>query len=437
MKSIPNLIDKLFIRYYLIIYNLYMLSMDIFIPKKTIFSIVFNAVALLFLVYITVARGIYNKKFIFVYLYIIFLVLLVIIQSSDYLYSFANLVKYIMGLMCLPIGFNILSSTSKYKEFQKTGISCLMIYVINIFLANIFDWRNSDGLYSVDGLRFGNLFGDSMYENAYLVASLFLLLTFFSKYKKGIILLLVACSILVIINMKRTTIAVLIIGLVAYLILYFKDNTLKKQLSLIHLKYLKYFLIMFIISIPFSYSYMKVNYDARQKQFAKAREDITNEGRVAEFLVISNDIFCSNKISLFLFGKETFNLVGTYGNGSFGGRQIHNDYSKLINGTGVIGLFFWILIFCRLITWMQYLRKTNSCDKGKIGAILYPLYFSFIIIYCISMTSGVMDAVLSSSFFYASLGGMLRYFYNRNLWYREMLRVEKENANQKKLTCFL
>ncbi len=70
-----------------------MLSMDIFIPKKTIFSIVFNAVALLFLVYITVARGIYNKKFIFVYLYIIFLVLLVIIQSSDYLYSFANLVK--------------------------------------------------------------------------------------------------------------------------------------------------------------------------------------------------------------------------------------------------------------------------------------------------------------------------------------------------------
>ena len=75
---------------------------------------------------------------------------------------------------------------------------------------------------------------------------------------------------------------------------------------------------------------------------------------------------------------------------------------------------------------MLNLKNAIRHEDGIIGSILYPLYFSFIIIYCISMGSGVIACVFSSSYLFASLGGMLRYFYNRNIYLaREQKRIRQ------------
>ena len=113
-----NFVDRMFFRYYLIIYYLYMMSVNVFFPKGGPVGYVVNGILLLFILYASVVRNKYNSKFILVYLYLLFTLLLVIFQSSNLLYSITNYIKYTMGLLCLPIGFNLLSSVRKLKEFQ-------------------------------------------------------------------------------------------------------------------------------------------------------------------------------------------------------------------------------------------------------------------------------------------------------------------------------
>ena len=146
--------------------------------------------------------------------------------------------------------------------------------------------------------------------------------------------------------------------------------------------------------------------EARQNTFERAREDITGEGRIAEFIYITDEILRSDKTLTLLFGKETFNLVGTYANGRFGPRQIHGDYSILLNGTGVMGCLVWVLIHLYLI--LKIISLKRNSHKNGISTVLYSIYLSSFLVYCISMGSGVFDLVISSSFFYASLGGGLR-----------------------------
>lgn len=421
-----TIVDKIFIRYFFIVYYLYAMSVDIIIPKKSILGIVLNAAILLFFIYVIVSKCLNNdKKFLIIYLYIIYCFILILLQSTDIVYSLTYFAKYTIGLLCLPIGFNLLSSLKKLRMFQLTGIICMLLYVLNIVLANVFNWKNSKG-YTDEGLDVGNLFSDALYLNVYVIVSVFFLIVLFPEKKKWILTLCAICAILIVVNMKRTVIGVLAIGLIIYLLFYYNRNRLSTKLSLMHIRILSIFIGLSIIVLPFFYNYIEINLAARKSSFERASEDIMNEGRMAEFAFISNEILNSDKAKTLLFGEETFNLVGTYANGRFGDRQIHGDYSILLKGLGAIGLIFWFSILIYLTMLMLNLKNAIRHEDGIIGSILYPLYFSFIIIYCISMGSGVIACVFSSSYLFASLGGMLRYFYNRNIYLaREQKRIRQ------------
>lgn len=401
------------------------MSVNVFIPKGSIFGVILNIVMIAFLLYAIIIKGKYHKEFAGIYLYVLLLSLLILIQSSDYLYSFRNFARYLFGLLCLPVGFNILSSLKKFRDFQKTGIVIMILYIVNIIIVNLFNLGSTSG-YGGDGLEIGNLFSDALYANIYVITSIFLLLLLFPDKKRVILILSAICAILVVVNMKRTTILVLAVGLVLYLFLYFVNNRFKSRLTLMHKKYLSWLFVLALIVTPFFYGYIQINLALRQNSFENAREDITQEGRVAEFIYISDDILNSNNLLTILFGQETFNLVGTYAGGRFGDRQIHGDYSALLNGAGVIGVLMWLLIHIYLVIWMIRLRRSAHCRDGAVASILYPLYFSFLIIYVVSMVSGVFGASISSAYFYTSLGGMLRYFYNRSQYVNF-----RRNSNEK------
>jgi hypothetical protein len=410
-----------------------MMSVNIIIPKGSIAGIVLNGLVLIYLVCATALKGRYNHKFIIIYVYIIFLFILIILQSSNYLYSITNYIKYIIGLLCLPLGFNILSSLRKFREFQKTGILLLILYVINIILANVFHFGDFYG-YKVEGsLEIGNVFSDGLYTNAYIITSVILLLLFFPEKKKLISVLSTICAILIIVNMKRTVILVLFVGLLSYLMLYFIKNGIKTRLATLQLKYITIFVVLALISLPIFYPYIQMNLEARQKTIEKAQVDINNEGRILELKFISDEIFESDNISTFLFGKETLNLVGTYAAGKFGNRQIHGDYSKMLHGTGVIGILIWLLIHIYIIDWIIRLNKKVTDKKTVVSSVLYSLFFSFFFMYCLSMMSGVWSCVISSSYFYASIGGILRYFYNKNILIQKAKSRYDKNANSSKL----
>lgn len=431
MNRKEYLVDNIFIKYFLVIYYLYVMSVNVIFPKGGIAAIFVNGLILFFLVYASVVRNRYNNKFTIIYFYILLQLMLIILQSSNLIYSVTNLIKYSIGLLCLPLGFNILSSVKKLKNFQKTGLVFLILYLVNIVLANIFHFGDYYGYKIENGLEIGNVFTDGLYANVYVITSIFFLLLLFPTHKKMILSITAICAVLVIVNMKRTAILVLLVGPVMYLFFYFAVNgKIKSRLASMHLKYMILFMTFALLVLPFFYNEIQMRLDAREKHFQESAEDITNEGRIAEFIYIYDEILYSDNFLTLLFGKETLNYVGTYANGIFGNRQIHGDYSKILHGTGILGVLVWGAIHLFLIVWIVRLKNSIPCKTGIMSSILYPLYFSFFIIYLLSMMSGVRECVLPSSYFYTSVGGILRYFYNRK-WYTK--NFINENINRCKI----
>lgn len=405
-------VDRFFIKYFFVTYYLYSMSVDIFLPKGSFWGVLLNALLLAFLIYASFIKSKTTAKFAYIYFYIAFLVILISIQSSDYSYSFKVLGKYVIGLFCLPLGFSILSSIRKFREFQKIGIICMLLFLINTFLANVFDWGGSG--YTEQGLEMGNLFSDAMYQVVYSIISIFLLIILFPPHRRFIFILSAICGIVVIVSMKRTTMFALFVGMLSYQLFCFIYGKGLKKLFRFHLKYLINFFLLILFFSPFFLSYFLVNWEARQNTFEKARKDFTEEGRIAEFIYITDEVLRSDKTLTLLFGKETFNLVGTYADGRFGPRQIHGDYSILLHGTGIIGCFAWFFIHLYLVLWIVKLKRVSYNINANYSTVLYSIFFSLIFAQCIIMGSGALDLIISSSFFYASLGGILRYFYNKN-----------------------
>lgn len=425
-----NIVDRFFIKYFLIIYYLYIMSVNVLFPKGSMVGILVNGVILLFLLYASFIRNRHNGEFVLVYVYLIFILLLILLQSSNVMYSFTNYIKYALGLLCLPIGFNILSSVRKLREFQKTGFAFLILYLTNLILANIFHLGDYYGYKVEGGMEIGNVFADGLYANAYVIVSLSLLLLLFPTKKKQISLLLAIGTILIIVNMKRTVILVLAVGLIIYLSFYYLNNGIKFKFAKIQLRHITLFLLFALSVLPFFYNEIQLRLDNREKTFQQANEDITNEGRISELIYISDEILHADKLSTLLMGKETLNYVGTYAGGLFGERQIHGDYAKILHGTGVLGVLIWSIIHLYLVVWMIRMKRKVSHQSGIVASIIYPLFFAFFIMYLFSMISGVSGLVVSSAFFYASIGGFLRYFYNRQYLIKKRY---YESINSRKL----
>ncbi len=231
LPELKNRLDILFIRYYFIIYYLYIMSVNVLIPKGGLFGDAFNGILILFLLYATIRRFSYCAKFSYIYMYLIFLLFLIFIQSSNIVYSITNYLKFAMGMLCLPLGFSLISTVVKFKEFCKTGLILVAMYLIYILMANIFNFGNFYG-YSrgseEDLLQIGNVFADGLYVNVYVIFLIFLLLAAFPNKKKLILLILSIAAIITVVNMKRMVIAVLCLGLMIFIaIIFFNAKKIK------------------------------------------------------------------------------------------------------------------------------------------------------------------------------------------------------------------
>lgn len=427
-NNISNkIVDTIFIKYFLIVYFLYTMSLKTLIPQGGMISAVINLLMLFFVVYATIIRNKYNSKFIGIYVYLAFIAVLIIIQSSDYQFSLTNFIKYSLSVLCLPIGFNVFSSLSKFRNFQKTGLIILVLYIVNIILANLLNWGSSLGYGAEGALQIGNVFTDGLYANVYIITSVFLILLLYPKKQYYILALCAVCALLIVANMKRMSIYALAVGLIVYLVHQVYTFGVKTMIFRFQKKYIIRLILVSLLALPFIINSIAINYNQRQSTFEKAHEDITQEGRMQELIYITDDIIGSNNPLKTLFGKETFNTVGTYANGRFGIRPIHGDFSVLINGTGIIGTVATLIMYLYLVYWIFEMRRKVRLKETPYSMVLFSLFFAFLTIRPLTMSTGAMFNVISSCYFFASIGGILRYFYNRNRLYTYI--VNKNNTN--------
>ena len=151
------------------------------------------------------------------------------------------------------------------------------------------------------------------------------------------------------------------------------------------------FLVLSILIIfPSIFETFIVRLNARESQLTLDEENIESEARFNEVLLVLNN-WNDKSIYFKLFGSEPFNDRYYYKTL----RMLHTDYMIMLNGTGIVGIFFWFYILFVIFkekNKYKYLIHSNRLNI-EMNAIFTALLFSQLLmsisstVYAISLRS--------------------------------------------------
>lgn len=396
-------IDMLFVSY------AYMASVGVVLPKGSEFGVGYGLFTFALAIYYGFIVNRFRSKFLSVYLFLFFVFFLILLESTNLYQSYRYWMR-LSGLLSLPAGFVVFHSLSNVHRYLNVLIAIVHFYLVYIILANVMHFG---GGYGYDQAEFetGNLFANALFTNVYILTIMPFLVRLKSR-KAYLMVVLGICAVVVIVNMKRVPIACGIVAAFTYLLVsHYMDFKFGSLVSRSGRKYIFAFVLVFGCSFLLSQDTIEEQIEIRQKKFKKS--NIDREGRVLEFVAIYNENVKGGSLKKLLFGKETFNTVGNYGNGSFGKRQIHQDFALLLHSTGIVGLFWYLGIQMTLLI-LPFRRKYKSLFlHNETNRILLGIYVSLIVAHFVAMTSGVIRMSFSETVYYMSLGMILRIFYEQ------------------------
>lgn len=312
-------------------------------------------------------------------LYIINLTIL----SSNITTSLSNTIKYSISVLMFPVGYYYFNTIDKFKQLIKIFIITLIIYIINILISNIFNLGTSD--YASDTFYFGSGSVNITKEIFVLVLFAPLSLLLFPENRKFLYFLYTIGFIISIIGIKRSVLLSAIVSVFVYgFLTRFKGGYIKSIIVGIFL------LLSILIIFPSIYETFIVRLNAREAQLTLDEENIESEARYNELSLVLNN-WVDKSINFKLFGSEPFNDRYYYKTL----RMLHTDYMIMLNGTGVIGVFFWFYIFYVIFkekNKYKYLMKSNILNI-EVNAIFTALLFSQLLmsisstVYAISLRS--------------------------------------------------
>lgn len=410
----------------LVFFYLYMALVGVILPKGSDIGLSITGVMFALTVYYGFISNKFRAVFGSVLFFIIFVFLLILLNSNNLFFSYRMWLKMCMGMLALPLGFNIFHCEENVQKYWRNLIIIVHIYIVYIVLANLFHFGGGYGKEDLD-FETGNLFAEALFSNVYILT----MIPFFIRYntsKTYTILIMSIAAVLIIVNMKRTPIACGVVSVMVIVsVLYYlniKYGILRSDIS--SKKYFVVFLLLFGCTFLYFQDKIEVQIEKREKKFQEG--NMEKEGRVKELMYIYEETVENGDIIKLLFGKETFNIVGTYANGKFGNRQIHEDYGMLLHSTGIVGLFWYLGIQVFLLI-LPYWRRFNVLFvHNQDNRLLLAIYTSLIIVHFVSMTSGVIRMPFSEIIYYMTIGLILRIFYEN---YRDYIESNSQTALEK------
>jgi hypothetical protein len=340
------------------------------------------------------------KLFTIVYVLLIYLYCLCVF-SSKFFYSLSNLASTTIWMLILPISFSVIDSLDKFKKLMYSIALIGVLYILNIIISTFFNIKGKS--YSGEIFDVGNVFTEGLNSMAYLLTAAPLILYLNPKHRRIIIILSVIIFILVLVQLKRISILAILTGLLINLFL--SRNRINIFFGLLISS-----LILFI-AFPLFESTLQKQVKARERRLST--ENIEEEGRYQETFVVLDEIVFSGETALLFFGKEVFNSPGNYANGRYGKRMIHNDYNAVLHGSGIFGLFLFVIWPLPLYLFYRKIKvyaKIYFEDK-KLLDYMNVTFLSFLIIGYILSISGGVNAILFNSIRMAVLGAILRIFF--------------------------
>lgn len=354
-----------------------------------------NYLLMLFLIILSSIKIVKNKHaFGFIHKIIILWVILLLIQSfissSDVWESIKRSMHIIASLMVLLGILSTRFNEHNYLIARKQVYYFLIIFSANIVFLSIFDLGEpfyekllGKSTYTAPFLRGGWFTVYSMHGVAIITA----LLPFMNKLKPkvigikwSIIIYIVTASILIL-TFKRTYFLILAFGMLSYL------------LFTLYISRRNFFISLLIILLTTSFSFLafdtfKASISTRSKILSV--DEFVAEGRFIEFATYPNVVNDEGVVFL-LFGRELFVSAGKFKalEQAERGRFLHNDFSHLIYGTGLIGLLTYLFIFYTLyaISKKYYINKMTTQNRY--------MFYGIIIIITTTLISGTGDGILT------------------------------------------
>ena len=375
-------------------------------------TVVMHVMIIMYLLYYNFLKNRFWGAFGYIYIYLIFLFVLTILSSSNLPYSFKMLIKYAEELLFLPVSFCIFYRKENIEKMWGVMKGMILLFIVNYVMANIFHLGGS--LYvEMEGGDTGNIEDEGHYICACFCAVLPLAVMRGSRNRMMWAVAVAFAIALVLSTLKRTSMVCVVIPFLVYAWYHvrFKLKYDGLRISSLPVKKVIVFVLLSFAFFSFVQSFHEIiekRYEARSERFGN---NFGKEGRVLELGYIYNDIVVRGDLQTFLFGKETFNTVGTYADGKFGKRMIHENYGIILNGTGVVGLIIHLCINLYMIILFFRYSKRVDLSGNDIARRFYVAFVSLWWIFFIASFSGTIWNPLYASMHYALTGMILRYFY--------------------------
>lgn len=328
--------------------------------------------------------------------------ILLLPMSSNVFYSFNVFLKTNLTLYLFLIAHRLGFEKVKFYKIGNGTVLILVLFIVNTIINTYFGigvvvYGKDDSGYDFST---GSVYGSTLTVISYCLLIIPVIKNHINL--KGIYLSImgVISVIFLALSMRRTTIILLVAGFLIYLFILNRYFT----------KTFFYIILMILIiigSFPYYQDTLLKGIEARSSRFEEGA--LENEARWLETIAVYSDILSFRDVKYSLLGKEIWNSPGNYGDIKiFGDRQIHVDYTNIINGMGIIGLAVYLLIFIQMLyCFIRYYIRIKH--KTKELRFIAACFIVFLVTISLNSLSGQMYAITHRAFALVTLGLILGY----------------------------
>ncbi|MDD3876067.1 MAG: hypothetical protein PHT69_05565 [Bacteroidales bacterium] len=352
----------------------------------------------------------------FIYLWVVYQLILLPF-SSDIGYSFNIFLKVNLTLFLFLAAFKIGSVNIEWPKLVNSIVFILVLFVLYTIVNSVFKLTPAQYVKEGEESDFstGGIAGSSLFTISYVLLFLPLIVSHVSPFKKKIVIFFgIIAFVILLLSLRRTTIIILIIG---YLIhIFFARKYIGRAIGIAF-----FVLLALFILFPFFYPMLESRFELRSDRFEE--DAYLNEGRFIETVYITDEVFTFEDIKYSFFGKEIWNSVGNYAGGFYGNRQIHVDYMNILNGSGLLGLTLYLLIF--IVMFIEYLKvkppNSNKNLNNNYTLLIKSTFISFFIAILLTSFSGQMYGITHRGISLTVLGLCLGYLRNEKVKVKQNL----------------
>lgn len=282
------------------------------------------------------------------------------VNSSLYIYF-----KFFIGTIMFPLGYYYVNNIKKLKMLTISFLIALVLFILNVVIANVFKLGTSD--YLEDTMYFG---AGRVNITKTMIALIFTaplaLLFIKNKFNYWVAIIIFIIGVVIcFMGIKRSVLLTIPAGMLVYGFLKRNKLRLVKVLIVISLLF-----VLTPLAFPRYMDLFLQRLDAREERVEFSDETLETEGRYNEVSLVWQ-AWVNGDIKHKLVGSELFNDTYFFKTN----RMLHTDYMIILNGSGIIGFLLWFYFIWRVIKEKNkyYKHISNIYLFQELNAVFYMM----------------------------------------------------------------